>query len=35
MDMEESPNLVLPMGEIEHPHQDELEPKIIFQTFRS
>jgi hypothetical protein len=35
MDLEESPNLVLLMGEIEHPQQDELKPKIILQAFKS
>jgi hypothetical protein len=35
MDMEESPNLVLPMGEMKYPQQGELKPKIISPTFRS
>jgi hypothetical protein len=35
MDLEESPNPVLPMGEIEHPQQDKLKPKIILLAFKS
>jgi hypothetical protein len=35
MDMEESLNLVAPMGETEHPQQDEFEPKTILPTLRS
>jgi hypothetical protein len=31
MDMEESMNLVAPMGETEHPQQDDLNQKLSFQ----